>query len=161
MSSVGLCPQGSQPIAGSSTKAEETPDQSPGTLAPEGRLGAGDSRCLLRLALLGRLADSVLRVLQDGGVDSNWSIHTPVSDVSFEGTPVRARVHLRYSKTDASGAGADIILGSTGDPLCPVTALRNYHLVRPAGPGANLVKNIHVLSKIYLLGQYTVCVNSV
>ena len=59
-----------------------------------------------------------------------------VSDVSFEGTPVRARVHLRYSK---NGAGADIILGSTGDPLCPVTAIRNYLLVRPAGPGALFV----------------------
>lgn len=62
-----------------------------------------------------------------------------VSDVSFEGNPVRARVHLRFSKTDPNGAGADIILGSTDDPLCPVTALRNYLLVRPAGPGALFV----------------------
>ena len=59
-----------------------------------------------------------------------------VSDVSFEGNPVRARVHLRFSKTDPNGAGADIILGSTDDPLCPVTALWNCLLVRPAGPGA-------------------------
>uniref|UniRef100_A0A1X7T1A6 Uncharacterized protein n=1 Tax=Amphimedon queenslandica TaxID=400682 RepID=A0A1X7T1A6_AMPQE len=49
-----------------------------------------------------------------------------VGDVSFEGDPVRARIHLRFSKTDMSGAGADIILGSMGDPLCPVTALANY-----------------------------------
>uniref|UniRef100_A0A1X7UFL3 Reverse transcriptase domain-containing protein n=1 Tax=Amphimedon queenslandica TaxID=400682 RepID=A0A1X7UFL3_AMPQE len=62
-----------------------------------------------------------------------------VGDVSFEGDPVRARIHLWFSKTDTSGAGADNILGSTGDPLCPVTALGNYLQTRPAGPGALFV----------------------
>ena len=48
------------------------------------------------------------------------------SDVSFEGSPVRAHIHLHFSKKDTTGSGADIILGSTGDFLCPVTALGNY-----------------------------------
>ena len=63
------------------------------------------------------------------------------SDVSFEGSPVRARIHLRFSKTDTAGAGADIILGSTGDSLCPVTALGNYLQVRPSGPGPLFVSS--------------------
>ena len=56
------------------------------------------------------------------------------SDISFEGSPVRARVHLRFSNTDATGSAADIILGITGDSLCPVTALSKYLRVHPGGP---------------------------
>ena len=63
------------------------------------------------------------------------------SDVSFEGSPVRAQIHLRFSKTDTTGTGADIILGSTGDSLCPVTALGNYLRVRPSGPGPLFVSS--------------------
>ena len=37
-----------------------------------------------------------------------------VADVSFEGSQVRARIHLRFSKTDASGLGADVFLGLPG-----------------------------------------------
>ena len=56
------------------------------------------------------------------------------SDVSFEESTLRVRIHLRFSKTDTAGSGADIILGSTGDSFCPVTALGNYLWVRPPGP---------------------------
>lgn len=52
-------------------------------------------------------------------------------DVLFEGSLLRVRIHLRFSKTDTAGSGADIILGSTRDSLCPVTALGNYLRVRP------------------------------
>ena len=47
-------------------------------------------------------------------------------DISFEGSPVRSHVHLRFSKTDTTGSAADIILGSMCDSLCPVTVLGNY-----------------------------------
>ena len=63
------------------------------------------------------------------------------SDVLFEGSPVRARIHLCFPKTDTTGFGDDIILGSTGDSLCPVTALGNYLRVRPPGPGPLFVSS--------------------
>ena len=58
--------------------------------------------------------------------DASSPAAVEVADVFFEGSPVRARVHLRFSKTDLSGAGADVFLGFTRGPLCPVTALGNY-----------------------------------
>ncbi len=49
--------------------------------------------------------------------------------------PTMVRVHLKKSKGDQFGAGADIILGKTGLPLCPVTAILKYIEVRGSSPG--------------------------
>ena len=38
-------------------------------------------------------------------------------------SPQLARIHLKRSKTDQLGKGADIYLGSTGNDLCPIAAL--------------------------------------
>ena len=67
--------------------------------------------------------------------DTSSPTAVEVADVSFEGSPIRAKIHLRFSKTDPSGSGANVFLGFTGGPLCPVTALGNYLRVRPPGPG--------------------------
>ena len=45
------------------------------------------------------------------------------------------RLHLRRSKTDPFGNGINIFLGSTGQDICPVTALSNYLFVRAKGQG--------------------------
>ena len=49
--------------------------------------------------------------------------------------PTMLRIHLKRSKCDQFGAGADIILGKTGLPLCPVTAILKYIEVRGSASG--------------------------
>ena len=44
--------------------------------------------------------------------------------------PRMVKFHLKQSKTDPFGRGADIILGKTGCDLCPVAAVLNYAAVR-------------------------------
>ena len=50
-------------------------------------------------------------------------------------SPTRMSVHLRQSKTDQFGAETTIHLGTTGSPLCPVTAMFGYLALRPPSPG--------------------------
>ena len=45
------------------------------------------------------------------------------------------RIHLRRSKFDQFGAGANIILGHTGHSLCPVTTIIDYIAICGSGPG--------------------------
>ena len=49
--------------------------------------------------------------------------------------PTMVRIHLKRSKCDQFGAGADVILGKTGLPLCPVSALLACIEVRGSAPG--------------------------
>lgn len=49
--------------------------------------------------------------------------------------PTMVRVHLKRSKCDQFGKGADIILGRTALPLCPVSAMLDYIAVRGPTPG--------------------------
>ena len=45
------------------------------------------------------------------------------------------KIHLRKSKCDQFGAGADILLGRTGCDLCPVVAIFAYRSQRGRSPG--------------------------
>ena len=36
--------------------------------------------------------------------------------------PKMLQIHLKKSKTHQFGPGVDVVVGSTGSPLCPVTA---------------------------------------
>ncbi len=49
--------------------------------------------------------------------------------------PTMVRVHLKRSKCDQFGAGVNIVLGATGQPLCPVTAILRYIQARGPSPG--------------------------
>ena len=64
--------------------------------------------------------------------------HLSFGDISVDSlqNPQLVRVHLRHSKTDQLGRGADIFLGRTDDHLCPVAAILAYLAVRgdSAGP---------------------------
>ena len=55
-----------------------------------------------------------------------------VSHVSVDSreNPSMVKIHLRRSKTDQFGRGISIYLGTTGDELCPVSALMAYLAVR-------------------------------
>jgi hypothetical protein len=50
-------------------------------------------------------------------------------------SPRMIRFHLKHSKTDQFGRGADIVLGRTGLQLCPVAAVLSYVACRGAGAG--------------------------
>ena len=49
--------------------------------------------------------------------------------------PVVLKIHLKRSKTDQFGTGANIVLGRTGCELCPVAALLGYVVQRGTTPG--------------------------
>ena len=50
--------------------------------------------------------------------------------------PNMIKVHLKRSKCDQLGVGADIVLGRTGLPLCPVVAVVEYIKMRGATAGS-------------------------
>ena len=49
--------------------------------------------------------------------------------------PTALTVLLRASKTDVFQAGHSLLVGATGDRLCPVTAVLGYLAIRPNVPG--------------------------
>lgn len=50
-------------------------------------------------------------------------------------TPSTVRTHLRRSKCDQFGKGADIYVGKTSGPRCPVVAVAAYMIARGSSPG--------------------------
>ena len=52
-----------------------------------------------------------------------------------QGCPTTMQVHLSFSKCDQFGKGVDIYIGSTDNPLCPVTAVMAFMMVRGTTPG--------------------------
>ena len=68
----------------------------------------------------------------------NSSIHLSWGDVAVDSieSPTCARIHLKRSKCDQMGKGVDIYVGTTGDELCPVTALLAYIAKRGTTLGA-------------------------
>ena len=55
--------------------------------------------------------------------------------VDCQTTPTKVKIHLKKSKCDQFGVGADIILGRTLKPLCPVAAVVSYMVERGSKPG--------------------------
>ena len=49
--------------------------------------------------------------------------------------PTMLRFHLKQSKTDPFGRGANVVLGRTGCSLCPVAAVLTYAAARGSQPG--------------------------
>ena len=71
------------------------------------------------------------------------SPHLSWGDVTFDhaSEPSIMKVHLRMSKCDQYGKGADVFVGKTGNALCPVAACLAYLTVRgTTEPGAFFLK---------------------
>ena len=49
--------------------------------------------------------------------------------------PRMVQFHLKRSKCDQFGAGSDMVVGVTGSPLCPVSAILTYIAARSSTPG--------------------------
>ena len=64
--------------------------------------------------------------------------HLSFSDVAVDNmvTPSVVSLNIKYSKTDPGRNGYQVVLGSTNDDLCPVTALLTYLAHRGDKPGA-------------------------
>ena len=50
-------------------------------------------------------------------------------------SPHMVQVHLKSSKCDQFGQGADVVVGRTGVSVCPVEAMAQYLRVRGSAPG--------------------------
>ena len=72
------------------------------------------------------------------GITFNPRLHLAWGDVAVDDPqdPKMVRVHLKQSKTDQVGQGANIILGRTSSDLCPVAEILGYVASRGAQPGA-------------------------
>ena len=78
----------------------------------------------------------LLWVFPVGGATFVGHIIAPLKgDVTYDHTsePSMMKVHLRSSKCDQYGKGADVFVGKTGNALCPVAACLAYL----TGPGHN------------------------
>ena len=64
-------------------------------------------------------------------------VHLSWGDVAIDdrNNPQAVRVHLRRSKTDQFRNGIDIVIGRTGDSLCPVAAVCAFMVRRGSSPG--------------------------
>ena len=49
--------------------------------------------------------------------------------------PTMVKIHLKKLKCDQFGSGADIVVGRTHTPPCPVAAVLSFCAIRRAGPG--------------------------
>ena len=65
------------------------------------------------------------------------SRHLTFGNVSVDKlhSPTTVRIRLKTSKTDPFREGVDVFVGKSGCPLCPVSALLEYLVVRGSGPG--------------------------
>ncbi len=62
------------------------------------------------------------------------------SDISFAEAGQYAILRLKRSKTDTEHTGLEIILAATGEPTCPVSALRRLFIRDPRAPNAPLFR---------------------
>ena len=67
----------------------------------------------------------------------NPATHLAWGDVAVDSrqTPTMLKVHLKRSKSDQLGKGVDVFIGHTSNPLCPVSAVLSYIMVRGTAAG--------------------------
>ena len=87
------------------------------------------------LCFFGFLRSGVITVPSDSEFDD--TAHLTFRDVAIDRlqAPSMLRVRIKASKSDPIRVGVDVVVGKVDGPLCPVSALLGYLLVRGAGPG--------------------------
>lgn len=65
------------------------------------------------------------------------NVHLSLSDIATDNVkcPSMLSINLKHSKTDQERKGVKIIIGKTGDDLCPILAMLNFLKVRGSHPG--------------------------
>ena len=96
-------------------------------------------------------------LLPDSPTAFNPATSLAWGDVAVDSStnPQMVQVHLKRSKCDQYGAGADIVLGRTPLPLCPVTAILQYIEVRGAQIGPFfLITSKEPVTKSWFVDQF-------
>lgn len=71
----------------------------------------------------------------EGAYDADC--HLSFNDIAVDShnSPSMMQVRLKASKTDPFRHGVDLVIGKSGDELCPVEAMMSYLAARGDGPG--------------------------
>ena len=68
--------------------------------------------------------------------------------------PQMIKFHLKVSKCDQFGSGSDVVVGKTGNLLCPVTAILKYVEIRGDRSGPFFLDSSHgMLTKSQFIAQ--------
>ena len=87
---------------------------------------------------MGSFPDNILLLLPIWESKYDPNTHLSFSDLAADSavSPSVISLNIKCSKTDQGRVGCQVVLGRTGDDLCPVTALLNYLARRGSEPGA-------------------------
>ena len=95
-------------------------------------------------------------LLPESPTSFNQATNLAWGDVAVDNhsTPRMVQFHVKVSKCDQFGAGSDVVIGRTGNDLCPVTALLRYIEVRGNLPGPFFLDTSHhTIAKPYFIAQ--------
>ena len=102
-----------------------------------------------------------LMMTEKGDFDPNQ--HLALNDVATDDKerPSMVQISIKCSKTDPFRKGIDIVLGTTGDELCPVSALFNFLKMRGGAPGPLFVfKDGHPLTRPVFVSRVRAALSS-
>ncbi len=87
------------------------------------------------LCFFGFLRSGEVTIPTDTSFDK--AVHLTFEDFAVDNLkdPTMVRARLKSSKTDPFRKGVDIVVGRTGNRICPVAAMLGYLRARGAGPG--------------------------
>lgn len=89
-----------------------------------------------------------ITVVSDSAFDIGTHLTFKDITVNSISDPQSMKIHLKTSKTDPFRRGVDVFVGTTGNLLCPVSAMLSYLVVRGSEPGFLFkFSNGHLLTK--------------
>ena len=91
------------------------------------------------LCFFGFLRSGEVTIPTDTSFDK--AVHLTFEDIAVDNLkdPTMVRARLKSSKTDPFRKGVDIVVGRTGDRICPVAAMLGY--LRARGAGSSLASS--------------------
>ena len=95
-------------------------------------------------------------LLPESHASFNHATNLAWGDVAVDShsDPRMIQFHLKVSKCNQFGAGVHVVVGRTGNNICPVTALLRYINVRGSQPGPFFLDSGHkTMTKPYFVAQ--------
>lgn len=84
---------------------------------------------------MGNFLYHLFRIFPTGGAVSGVTLAWGDVAVGSNEAPTMLHIHIKRSKCDQFGKGVDVIVGRTGLPLCPVSAVMEYLAIHQDTPG--------------------------
>lgn len=80
-------------------------------------------------------------LLPESASGFNGARDLALGDIAVDNCPKprMVQIHLKKSKMCQFGPGVDVVMGTTGSPLCLVTAVVEYITMRDSQPGPFLI----------------------